>query len=122
MDQESAQNSGDHIPDLALRESLLKSIALLQDCRKFMAVARLSLQTDAEISEALLTFMISRLDPILDNIYENVPDQSFVNVVMKKLQNPDYYEDDVIDFVEIYDEQGNIVASSVDESNGNVNQ
>lgn len=122
MDQESAQNSGDHIPGLALRESLLKSIALLQDCRKFMAVARLSLQTDAEISEALLTFMISRLDPILDNIYENVPDQSFVNVVMKKLQNPDYYEDDVIDFVEIYDEQGNIVASSVDESNGNVNQ
>lgn len=122
MDQGSAQNNGDHIPDLALSESLLKSIALLQDCRKFMAVARLSLQTDTEISEALLTFMISRLDPILDNIYENIPDQSFVNVVMKKLQNPNYYEDDVIDFVEIYDEHGNVIASSIDESNDDVNQ
>lgn len=116
MDQEPAQNNGSHITDLALRESLLKSIALLEDCRKFLAVIRHSLQGEHEIAEALSTFMIARLDPILGNIYANVPDQNFVNVILKKIQDPNYYEDNEIDFVEIYDENGKIIASSLDES------
>lgn len=116
MEQGEAINNGNQSSDLALKESLLKTIALLEDCRKFMAVARHSLNTNSEITEALLSFMIARLDPILSNIYANTPDHQFVNNVLHKIQNPNYYEDSVIDFVEIFDENGNLVASSLDES------
>lgn len=116
MEKEEVTNSGNHAEDLALKESLLKTIALLEDCRKFMAVARHSLKANTEITEALLSFMIDRLDPILSNMYVNTPDYAFVNAVLNKIQNPDFYEDSEIDFVEIFDENGNLIASSLDES------
>ncbi|MCK9531852.1 MAG: hypothetical protein M0R77_15015 [Gammaproteobacteria bacterium] len=117
MAKEEAQNSGSLVEEnLALKESLYKTIAVLEDCRKFMAVSRHSLNTNVEISEALLSFMIARLDPILNNLYSNTPDYAFVNAVLAKLQNPNNYDDSVIDFVEIFDENGNLIASSLDES------
>ena len=62
MDKDAAQNNGDLTNEnLALKESLYKSIALLEDCRKFMAVSRHSLGTNVEITKALLSFMIARL-------------------------------------------------------------
>ena len=117
MAKEEAQNNGSLVKEnLALKESLYKTIAVLEDCRKFMAVSRHSLNTNVEISEALLSFMIARLDPILNNLYSNTPDYAFVNAVLAKLQNPNNYDDSVIDFVEIFDENGNLIASSLDES------
>src|SRR3546814_15834935 len=80
MAKEEAQNNGILVKEnLALKESLYKTIAVLEDCRKFMAVSRHSLNTNVEISEALLSFMIARLDPILNNLYSNTPDYAFVN-------------------------------------------
>lgn len=117
MAKEEAQNNGSLVEEnLALKEALYKSIAVLEDCRKFMAVARHSISTNTEITEALLTFMIARLDPILSNIYSNTPDYAFVNAVLAKLQNPNNYDDSEIDFIEIFDQHGNLVASSLDES------
>lgn len=120
MEKDEALNNGIQSADeLALKESLLKSVALLEDCRKFMAVARHSLNTNTEITEALLSFMIARLDPVLNNIYVNTPDYSFVHSVLNKVQNPNFYEDSEIDFIEIFDENGNLIASSLDESPSN---
>lgn len=117
MDKEEAQNNGDLTNEnLALKESLYKSIAIIEDCRKFMAVSRHSLGTNVEITEALLSFMIARLDPLLNNLYANTPDYAFVNAVLAKLKNPNNYDDSEIDFVEIFDEHGNLIASSLDES------
>jgi hypothetical protein len=120
MEQEEAPNNGSQLSELALKESLLKTVALLEDCRKFMAVARHSLKTSNEMTEALLSVMIARLDPILSGIYTNTPDYAFVNSVLQKIQNPNFYEDSEIDFVEIFDENGNLIASSLDESPDNV--
>lgn len=117
MDKDAAQNNGNLTQEnLALKESLYKSIAILEDCRKFMAVSRHSLTANVEITEALLSYMIARLDPILNNIYSNTPDYAFVNSVLAKLQDPNNYDDSEIDFVEIFDENGNLIASSLDES------
>lgn len=117
MAKEEVQDNGNPVDEnLALKEALYKSIAILEDCRKFMAVARHSLSANTEITEALLSFMIARLDPILNNLYSNTPDYAFVNAVLAKLQNPNNYDDSEIDFIEIFDQNGNLVASSLDES------
>lgn len=118
MEKDEAPHSGTQIDEnLLLKESLLKSVAIIEDCRKFMAVSRHALTTNTEIAEALLTFMIARLDPILNNIYSATPDHAFVNSVLEKIKNPNSYDDSTIDFVEIFDEEGNLIASSIfDES------
>ena len=116
MEKDEAQHNGSQLSELALKESLLKTIALLEDSRKFMAVARHSLNTSVEMTEALLSFMIARLDPVLNNIYANTPDYALVNSVVEKIKNPNFYEDSEIDFIEIFDENGNLIASSLDES------
>ena len=116
MEKDAAPHNGTlESENVALKQALLNSVALLEDCRKFSAVARLSSTSNQELTQALLTFLIARLDPVLNNIYTNVPDQAFVQPILQKLQNPRYYEDNIIDFIEIFDENGNLIKSSIDD-------
>lgn len=84
--------------------ALNAAVKSCEDCREFMSVARLAIKNqNPELAETILTVMIDRLDPFLQNYYKDVSDSEFVDKVKEKMETKGPWPEELVEFIEMDD-------------------
>lgn len=123
-------NNQDDKKDMTIEEALeeinASHIALdaavksCEDCRQFMAVARQAIKSgNPDLAKSILTVIIERLDPFLQNYYKNIPDEEFIDIVKEKMENTGPWPEERVDFVELDDSLENLVKDNNEENKKN---
>lgn len=91
--------------------ALNAAVQLCEDSRQFMAVARLAIKNNnPELARVILTVMIERIDPFLQDLYTPVSDADLVDIVKKKMESKGPWPKEFVEFIELDEsvEKGNV--------------
>lgn len=90
---------------LAATDALLGVVGVCEEARQFMAVARLAIKNNnSNLATTILSIMIERMDPVLQDFYKDIPDTDLVDTVKQRIENPKIWNDSDIDYIELSDE------------------
>lgn len=87
---------------LAATDALVSVVSVCEEARQFMAVARLAIKNNnAELATIIISIMIERMDPILQDFYKDIPDGELVDIVKKRIEEPKIWNNGEIEYVKL---------------------
>ena len=86
-------------------KSLIYAIQTCIDAREFCTVAKMAIdKNNPQLAATILDVLISRIDPILQNYYQRIPEHELIDVVQSKMATQPVWPFDPISDDEIFND------------------